>query len=264
MSARYKSLLDTKLLDLKLNNVENFELSKLGVVSINNGNVENLRLGKQIERWVSLAINKSSKYDIVLENIQVFKGKITIGEFDFIIREIESNRLIHLELVYKFYLYRPSEASVEIHKWIGPNLKDSLIKKVDKLKNKQFPLLFKEESKIVLDNIDINAVNQQLCFMVNLFVPFGFKTEMYPDINNDAIAGYWYKFTDFLSLFECNFLFYIPVKSEWGLSPEQNNNWMSFKDILIEINECHLRQFSPMCWIKDCEGNFSQCFVVWW
>ncbi len=168
-------------------------------------------------------------------------------------------------------LLRNIYSTIGIHKEISQLLSraqdQSLRKcfqKVEKLKNKQFPLLYKEESKSVLGDIDVKDIDQNLCFMANLFVPFGLGNESYKDINNEAITGYWYSITDFLMQFDFNFSFYLPIKCEWGINPKYNLNWLCFEDIVLQINKCHSRKFSPLCWIKDLKGKFSQCFIVWW
>lgn len=264
MGNRYKSLLNTKLLNLQFDNVTNFELSNLKVYSIEKDSVENLRLGKQIERWISCAIKKSNVYELLHENIQVFDGKITIGEFDFLFKSMASQDVIHLEVVYKFYLYKPSDEKNEFEKWIGPNLKDCLTKKIDKLRTNQFPLLFKEQTKYRLPDLNINKVKQCLCFMSNLFVPFSLEKKIYKDINNEAIVGYWYKLKEFQNTFNINCQFLLPDKTNWGLEPSDNKIWLSLREVMILIKESHARKFSPLCWVKNGNGRFSQCFVVWW
>ena len=264
MEERFKSLLESKLLTIDLPGVSNFELSDLGVSTINKASIENLRLGKQIERWVSLAINESAKFELLYENIQVFDGKITIGEFDFIFKNNTTNQIHHLELVYKFYLYKPVVNTTEINKWIGPNLKDSLSKKIDRLKIKQFPLLFKPQTKLALPTINVNKAEQNLCFMAHLFVPYSKEKILYKDISNEAIIGYWYPKVDFLNKFKKDFLFHLPTKTNWGLNPSTNSNWFNFDSIVNQIEESHARAFSPLCWVKSDKGEFSQCFIVWW
>jgi len=54
----------------------------------------------------------------------------------------ENNKPIHLEIIYKFYLYDPSIGLTQLDHWIGPNRRDSLVKKLTKLKQKQLPLLY--------------------------------------------------------------------------------------------------------------------------
>ena len=64
-----------------------------------------LMLGKRAERFFSEWIEINGEYEILKEGIQIFYGKETLGEFDFLLKELATNRIIHLEMVYKFYLF---------------------------------------------------------------------------------------------------------------------------------------------------------------
>ena len=93
----------------------------------------NIRLGHLAEKIVSELIKLSANYNVLYENIQIIDGKKTIGEIDFIIEELKTKALIHMELAYKFYLFDPTISSEPINNWIGPNRNDSLNEKLDKL-----------------------------------------------------------------------------------------------------------------------------------
>jgi len=62
-----------------------------------------------------------------------------VGELDCLI--LRDKKPIHLEVIYKFYLYDASVGDTEIAHFIGPNRKDSLIEKLTKLQEKQLPIL---------------------------------------------------------------------------------------------------------------------------
>ena len=153
--------------DSNIENLKQFELSdKVSKIEIYID--EKQRLGKYVEQFVFYQL-KNSNVDILLENIQIQKEKRTLGELDCIIRD--ENRLIHLELVYKFYLFDETVGSYEIDHFIGPNRKDSLREKLIKLKEKQLPLLYSAECKEQLTyyNFDVNTIEQQVCFKAQLF-----------------------------------------------------------------------------------------------
>ncbi|WP_415859547.1 DUF1853 family protein [Aureibaculum sp. 2210JD6-5] len=109
---------------------------------------------------------------ILTENIQVQHDKRTVGELDCIL--IKDNTPIHLEIIYKFYLYDNSVGSSEIEHWIGPNRNDTLLKKLTKLKEKQLPLLYSEHTKPILDDFNLNPkiINQLVYFKAQLFTPY--------------------------------------------------------------------------------------------
>ena len=69
-------------------------------------------LGKRIESFLADYLDHSDDYQILAKNIQVFSGTTTIGEIDFLLKEKATKQNIHVELVYKFYIFDP-DLSVE-------------------------------------------------------------------------------------------------------------------------------------------------------
>ena len=152
---RIQSILETQTLDFSHLGFEPFYLSEL--VLPTNPNIEiteNIRLGHRVEKIVSNLIKASTNYKIHYENLKIKQGNKTIGEIDFIIEEIQTKQLIHLELAYKFYLFDPSLSTTQFENWIGPNRNDSLKEKVEKLREKQFPLLHNPQTKALVTDID--------------------------------------------------------------------------------------------------------------
>jgi hypothetical protein len=117
---------------------------------------------------------------VAFENIQIVEEQKTIGEIDFIIENIKTKQLIHLELTYKFYLFDPNLSSETINNWIGHNRNDSLKEKLERLKTKQFPLLYHNCTKSTLHTIEINEVSQPLYLLVSLFIPYKYKANYSP------------------------------------------------------------------------------------
>lgn len=263
--SRIDSVLQSSIIGVTVPGVTNFELKQLNLAGVlNYPDLPTIRLGKQIERVFSFLIQNSLNYSILKENIQIIDDKITIGELDFIIRNKDTSVVSHLEIVYKFYLYDSNNSEIELEKWIGPNRKDSFVEKFDKLKSKQFPLLYKSKTVNVLSDLNISEMTQKLCFMASLFVPLSLWNTPIAIINNSAIVGYWLCFSDFETRLESNHHYYLPKKQEWGIAPQNNSEWYSFSEISKEINESLNREFAPLVWIKKDELLHEQCFIVWW
>ena len=263
--SRLDSILNSSTIGVSIMGVINFELNELTINSLANyPDLPNIRLGKQIERVFSFLIQNSSNYSILKENSQIIDGKVTIGELDFIIKNNDTKEISHLEIVYKFYLYDPIESPIELEKWIGPNRKDSFLEKLEKLKSKQFPLLYKPKTAEVLNDLDINEMTQRLCFMSSLFVPFSMLNKSISTVNNSAIVGYWLTLIDFKEKANSKHQYYLPKKQEWGISPQDSSEWYSFSEVSVLINESLERQFSPLVWIKRNGLTYEQCFIVWW
>ena len=118
---------------------------------------ENLMLGKRVERFFSYQLKSQKRFTILKENIQIYNDKITIGELDCLL--LENHKPKHVEVVYKFYLYDHSVGKTELEHLIGPNRKDTLTQKIEKLKLKQLPLLHKIETHEILTKMGYEAIN---------------------------------------------------------------------------------------------------------
>ena len=141
--SRIASILESNYLDSSVTGFQTFDLSELHLTTdVNLQLPTNLRLGHLAEKVVSELIRSSTNYEVLYENIQLIENKNTIGEIDFIVQNTVTSQLTHVEMAYKFYLLDPTISSETINNWIGPNRNDSLKEKLEKLKSKQFPLLY--------------------------------------------------------------------------------------------------------------------------
>jgi len=239
-----------------------WEGSLLGLQQINLPQINTLqlttsilqkRLGHRVEQFVFHELENNTNCQITATNLQIIENKITLGELDCMLQY--HNISIHLEIVYKFYLYDQTVGNTAIEHWIGPNRKDSLIDKLTKLKNKQLPLLQHPTTQLTLKNININIekMKQQVYFKAQLFVPIHLLQHSFLTINKECISGFYISFSK-LSTLKNNF-FYIPTKLEWLIKPHQNTQWISFEKFRLQILPFIKNNQSPMCWIKSKKGE---------
>ena len=111
------------------------------------------RLGKLVEQFVYAQLNVHPNIQKVIQNIQIIENKITLGELDCLFEYFKE--YVHLEIVYKFYLYDELNSPFEIDNWIGPNRKDSFKFKREKLMHKQLPILHHPRTLEILSNMSI-------------------------------------------------------------------------------------------------------------
>jgi hypothetical protein len=220
-----------------------------------------IRLGKLIEQFVLFEFDKDASIEVLKSNIQVFQNQITIGEIDVLIKQLSV--LIHLEIVYKFYLYDPS-ISGELMRWIGPNRNDSLVQKISKLKGKQLPLLYHSATEKLLNELNVKSeeFKQQLYFKAQLFVPYQELESAFPKVNNECVQGFYIRYKE-LSLFS-NHTFYIPSKLDWLVVPHMDVEWIPEQAFNSSVLEFLLANKSPLCWLKSPKGKIQKFFVVWW
>ena len=261
---QYEGFLNTPLLwELKsFEELNQFEIPPTDITSFDELTPVKIRLGKLVERFVSYELRSHKSISIINENLQVVENKITIGEIDCLLKHV--NQLIHLEVSYKFYLYDENLGKLELDKWIGPNKRDSLVKKIEKLKSKQLPILFHKETIRILERININVAEiiQLVYFKAQLFVPYLRKPSLLSEINNDCIKGFYIKKRQ-LNLFN-DHTFYIPSKTNWIIDAHNNVDWIEINDFLSELTELLNNEKSPLCWFKDSKGKIEKVFVVWW
>lgn len=222
-----------------------------------------LRLGKWVEQFVSFQLKQISSIKILSENLQIQDDKQTIGELDLLFEE--EKQPIHLEIIYKFYLYDNSKIYNNLLEyWIGPNRNDTLIYKLKKLKERQLPLLYHNKTKKALENLNLRAEDfkQYVNFKAQLFLPYNNQNVDIDPLNTDCIQG-WYLNFEKISMLK-NYLFYIPEKLEWINSPHNAVDWLAFENFIIEIEKSIAQKRSPLCWIKDNTNGFQKCFITWW
>ena len=221
-------------------------------------------LGKRAESFFHYYITRFSEEEIIAHNVQVEKEKITVGELDFLLKNPFSGKISHVELVFKFYLYDPSIGE-GIECWIGPNRRDTLVKKLERLKSHQFPLLQKSETRSLLNRLEIphEQIEQKLCFKANLFLPLGWKKEL-PEISRECIRGFWINSSNFTEKVYGEYQFFSPRKPHWFIPPEKGTTWYSFSEIKIILSDFLEKQKSPLVWMKKNENEYHRFFLVWW
>jgi len=263
--SRIQSILKSKNLDFLIPGIADFKLSQLDLPNVIPHEIPtNLRLGHLAEKVVSILIKTSRNYNVLHENVQIIDNKKTIGELDFIVKELQTNKITHIELAYKFYLYDPIISKVEIHNWIGPNRNDTLKQKVEKLTSRQFPLLYDDRTAATLDSLEIDQISQSNCFLASLYLPYQHETDISP-MYRKAIVGYYLDLETFKSIADYTKTksYYVPIKTEWGMDPSEHKAWLSYSEVIFKISDSLGQKQSVLCWCKAVD-HYESFFVVWW
>lgn len=227
-------------------------------------------LGKRAEHFFKFCIEQSSNYNLLVSNQQIFKGKITIGELDYIVQEKRSKQIIHVELVYKFYIYDIDKdvrdkdpIRQELSKYQGPNGKDNLVRKIDHLKNHQLPLLYNEHTQDILDqfDLDVHKMHQEVCFIAHVFIPHKLWNHSFKYINKASIVGYYFKYSAFAKA-ETSNIYFLPKKYEWKMKPQELEESFTFLQILELTTASLSRGFAPLIWMQLEDSTFERFFVI--
>lgn len=221
----------------------------------------NLRLGKLVERFVSEEFKEHPNIEILAENIQIQRQKLTLGELDCLL--LFNGEPVHLEIIYKFYLYDPNVGETELDHWIGPNRRDSLVQKITKLSEKQLPLLYNPQTAGVLEELGLKpeTMLQRVCFKAQLFLPLDYK-EPITVLNPHTVYGYYVHFKEMDRFNSCKI--YIPRKHDWLITPHPVVDWMNFESAKQRLSEFYKEESAPLVWVKHPKGSIEKLFVIWW
>jgi hypothetical protein len=261
---QYEGFLNTPVLwkGDNIYNLKQLELNPIPNAGFEGTITKNLRLGKRVERFVSNQLQQYSQISILTENTQIQNGTTTVGEIDFILQI--SQTPIHLEVIYKFYLYDETVGNSELDHWIGPNKKDSLVEKLTKLKNKQLPLLYNSYTIPLLKKLqlDFSKIEQEVYFKAQLFIPFHMENINFEYINTNCIKGFYIHYDDLEQFKLCKF--HIPSKINWLQEIQINLNWLTYEKFSSKVISILNQETSPLCWMKKPNGEVIKFFITWW
>jgi len=93
---------------------------------------QRLILGKRFEHLLRIYFEISPRFDLLFHGVQLFEGERTGGEIDFIVRDHQTNKTIHIETACKFYLSASNQT--DHRSWFGINPGDTLALKAEKMR----------------------------------------------------------------------------------------------------------------------------------
>ncbi|WP_394748760.1 DUF1853 family protein [Spongiimicrobium salis] len=227
----------------------------------------NIRLGHQIEHVFQQLLRYDASYEILLHNIPIRRNKTTLGEIDFLLRRTSTLELIHVELTYKFYIIDTSLGQVVKH-LSGANRVDLFHKKLEKIQEKQFPLVDGPEAQAILkEHLIEDRANLQhhVCFKAQLFVPYA--TSKLPSIaplNPACIVGEWMSISVFKKRDFVRYDYYFPSKRERVLPPHKSVAWVAYNEALASLEHYMSQKKAVLLWQKQSATVFKKFFIVWW
>lgn len=137
------------------------------------GGSNDYRLGRYYERLWQILLELAPDVRVIAHNVAVRHQRRSLGELD-LIAETADSAVIHFELAIKFYLGRAELDAGRQYSaqsaWWGPDPKDRLDIKVDRLVSHQLPLAARYADRLAgLPSIDHSCAWLQGC----LFYPAG-------------------------------------------------------------------------------------------
>ncbi|GJQ62647.1 MAG: hypothetical protein SCALA702_17000 [Melioribacteraceae bacterium] len=237
------------VLKLENNTLENLNLCADSRISLSDyseklteflGKKNTLLIGKYFEALFEFGLILSPDIDLLFSNQQITDHKNnTIGEIDFLYRDMKSGNLHHLELAGKFYL-----ALNNIPDWnnfIGPNPADNLAKKMEHLVVKQVPLLKTDAGREFLKKHNLDyPVNSKYLLKGYIFYHYPlFQTHNFVSptkAKKDHLKGWWIRSDEINLLEHGDLCYYILERKEWMRTmPKSNDDIMSFREVKDKV-----------------------------
>jgi len=155
------------------------------------------RLGHYFELLVEYWIKERINPEFFKAHTQVFDNNRTIGEYDFLFSNDTDNKLIHLEVAVKFYLYHQSrDGSVQ---FIGPNANDRLARKFNHLLDHQLKLSQCEPGHKAIRSLGFTDVIPTVLMKGYLFYPSDDTkpVDVPTYVSGRHLKGWWTDIDDF-------------------------------------------------------------------
>jgi len=248
-----------------LPNARIFETNEIIDINLSEKNFAKLEkhkfLGKRAEYFLLDYLESCNRYTNVLHSYQIHSEEKTIGELDFVCFDLLQQKWIHIELVFKLYVFTGDNQYDDFSHWIGPNLKDRLDYKIKKLKSHQIPL---GQHKSILSKTKATEIESYICYKAKLFLKNTSVRLKSSKINQDCISGTYINIEEFKLLKHQKSLFYVPKKMDWICAATSNKHWYSFEKAEENLKLGSKEKRAKLVWQKTENGLISEYFVVWW
>ncbi|MEJ6580515.1 MAG: DUF1853 family protein [Akkermansiaceae bacterium] len=180
------------------------------------------KLGHLYEDALGLLLTNSPRYDLLAQNLQIQTDiHTTVGELDFLLRDLTSGQLIHLELATKFYLAVETDTGLTLP---GPDARDNYFRKLTRLRTHQLQLPRLSQSHLPPEFRHQAIVTQQLIYGC-LFDHIESTAPATPEsLNPNCRRGKWLTIDHLLRHFPPDTTFQIIPKPLWPVPFELLQN----------------------------------------
>jgi len=148
------------------------------------------RLGFYFERLYRVLLEDLLGWDILIQNQQIQSNGRTIGELDFVVHNRSEDRIEHHEIAIKYYLGVPEPGGKAL--WYGPNARDRLDLKTDRLLHQQSQRTRLPEARALLTDAGIAGPVLPRIFMPGyLFHPTVADVKVPEYVPANHLRGRW-------------------------------------------------------------------------
>lgn len=176
------------------------------------------KLGHLYEDALAVLLESTPRYNVLAQSLPIREDAgHTLGELDFVLRDLVSDRLIHLELAVKFYLAVETEGGVLLP---GPDARDHYFRKLEKMRSHQLLLVDKFRDLLPEKFRQEEIVVRQLvhgCIFNHVHATSPVQADF---LNPNGRRGKWLHAEKCAEYFGGNALLEIIPKSLWPASME--------------------------------------------
>ena len=177
------------------------------------------RLGNYFESLWRFWLNSNQRYHLVFANLALHSASGTIGEFDFLVADQQTGKILHWEIAVKFYLGL-SDTSQPAN-WIGPGQRDRLDIKTRRLRDHQGRLSRHPLAIQKFERLGIRIDETWLILKGRLFYPRHGQTNAPHGAYPGHLRGFW---IDRASLSSLQPSLWLPLERHQWLSPLVNTD----------------------------------------
>lgn len=210
------------------------------------------KLGYLYEDALAVMLKSTSRYGSVERGIQIRReAGHTLGELDFLMRDLNSGLLVHLELAVKFYLAVETENGFLLP---GPDARDNYFRKLEKMRTHQLVLVEKFRDLLPEKFRDEEIVTQQLvqgCIFAHVNSSQPVEAEF---LNPMGRRGKWLHAKDCAEYFGKNVLLEIVPKPLWPVPLELLEE--------IELEKYEVDQAMGRCVMVRANGGETPYFIA--
>lgn len=216
------------------------------------------RLGLYFEDLVRIYLKYFVQPVELKSNIQVFHDKTTVGEYDFLLA-LKDGSKIHLETAVKFYLCTNPDGPDSYRDFIGPNRKDCLANKWQRLLEHQLSLSATAPGMHQASSMGLQPDQSNLLLKGYLFYPFECwqAASSIPSLNPAHGRGWWLPVSRAAELAHHPYRYAILMKPFWLSSAVLK--WHATQD-LSGLSEDLRRATVPLL---IAQLSYHQCDGLW-
>ena len=212
------------------------------------------RLGRYFENLLHFYFIFHPNIEVLEFGVQIFKGKITIGEMDFILRNKTTKEIIHLETAIKYFAKKKGESDFTY--FICPNGTRNFGDKLSKTFSKQLKITEREETKSFLKESGYWPLQSYHYIKGILFYhPSEIVGFYHKELNPNHKKQWWIYYSETNILSEVS-KFKIVHKLKWlSYEIEEDENELLSRQELIDLLKSHFEIISQGQLIVEFENN---------